>query len=162
MTFPRITVGKSAIHGRGLFAAQAIKAGAPVIEYAGERITPKEAARRYPERAGEPQVTHLLNVDKRTTIDGAVDGNEARYANHSCDPNAELMIYKKRVFLIALRPIKKGEEITYDYNLVIHGDVDVPTALQATACSCGSPKCRRTMLRLDDDPEALKLLRPNT
>lgn len=158
MSFPRVAAKKSKVHGKGLFAAEAIKPGAPVIEYAGERITPKEAQRRYPERADAPRVSHLLNIDKRTTIDGGVDGNEARFANHSCDPNTELLVYKRRVFLIALRPIKKGEEITYDYNLVIHGDVDVATALQTTACSCGAPTCRRTMLRIDDDPAALKAL----
>jgi uncharacterized protein len=159
VSFPRVTVGTSKVHGRGVFAGQAIKAGTPIIEYAGERITPREAQRRYPEVPGQPRATHLLNVDKRTTIDGAVDGNEAIYVNHSCDPNAELLVYKRRVFLIALRPIKKGDEITYDYNLVIHGNVDVPTALRATACKCGAKNCRRTMLRVEDDPEALKLLR---
>lgn len=159
MSFPKVSVTRSKVHGRGLFAGQAIKPGTPVIEYAGERITPKEAQRRYPEQEGKPRVNHLLNVDKRTTIDGGVDGNEARYANHSCDPSCELLVYKKRVFLIALRPLKKGDEVTYDYNLVIHGDVDVPTALKATACNCGAESCRRTMLRIDDDPVALAALK---
>lgn len=157
MKFPAVTVKASKIHGKGLFARAAIKPGTPVIEYDGERITPAEARRRYPELPGQPRETHLLSVDARTTIDAAE--SRARFANHSCDPTCELLVYKKRVFLIALKPMKAGDEITYDYNLVIHGDVDVATALAATACKCGAPNCRRTMLRIDDDPAALKAIR---
>lgn len=157
MKLPPVAVRASKIHGKGLFARTAIKPGTPVIEYDGERITPAEARRRYPEKPGEPRETYLLNIDRRTTIDAAK--NRIRFANHSCDPSCELLLYKKRAFLIALRPLGPGDEITYDYNLVIHGDVDVPTALAATVCKCGAASCRGTMLRVEDDPAALKALR---
>lgn len=157
MKFPAIAVRASKIHGKGLFARGAIAPGTPVLEYDGERITPAEARRRYPEKPGKPRETHLLNVDSKTTIDAAE--NRVRFANHSCDPSTELLVYKKRVFLIALRKLKAGDEITYDYNLVIHGDVDVPTALAATKCRCGAANCRGTMLRIDDDPAAARALR---
>lgn len=157
MSFPAVVVKASKIHGKGLFAKSAIKAGTPVIEYDGERITPAEARRRYPELPGKPRESYLLAVDSKTTIDGGK--SRVRFANHSCDPSCELLVYKKRVFLIALKALKAGDEITYDYNLVIHGDVDVPTALAATACNCGAKTCRRTMLRLADDPAAKRALK---
>jgi len=148
-----VAVKKSKVHGRGVFARGKIAAGAPVLEYVGKHLTPAEARRLHPESG------YLLNVDARTTIDGSDERNTARFLNHSCAPNLELLVYKKRVFLIALRDIERGEELTYDYNLVIHGDVDVPTALAETACACGAPSCRGTMLRVDDDPAAKKALR---
>jgi SET domain-containing protein len=146
-----IAVKTSPIHGEGVFARAKIKAGSPVLEYVGERLSPA-AARRREDRG------YLLNVDGKTTIDGSDESNTARFVNHSCAPNMELLVYKKRVFLIALRDIARGEELTYDYNLVLHGDVDVPTALAATKCSCGAAECRGTMLRIDDDPAAKKAL----
>lgn len=148
----QVAVKKSKIHGQGVFARAKIAAGAPVLEYIGERLSPAEARRR------DPENNYLLNVDARTTIDGSSDSNVAKFVNHSCEPNLELLVYKKRVFLIALRDIARGEELTYDYNLVLHGSVDVPTALAATVCSCGAPSCRGTMLRIDDDPAAKRAL----
>jgi SET domain-containing protein len=145
-----VQIKRSPIHGRGVFARTALAAGTPVLEYVGERITPAEARRRYPEVAGAPQGTYLLRLDGKTTIDGSDPSNTARYVNHSCDPNAELLVYKKRVFLIASRAIAKGEELTYDYGLVIRGDVDLATAISATACACGAPVCRGTMLRVSE------------
>ncbi len=149
---PPVVVKKSPIHGKGVFARANIAAGTPVLEYVGERLSPAEARRR------EPDNNYLLNVDARTTIDGSGEDNIARFLNHSCAPNLELLVYKKRVFLIALRDIARSEELTYDYNLVLHGAVDVPTALAATVCSCGTKECRGTMLRIDDDPAAKKAL----
>jgi SET domain-containing protein len=146
-----VTVKKSSIHGSGVVARAKIAAGTPTLEYLGKRLSPA-AARRQTDNP------YLLNVDARTTIDGSAENNVARFLNHSCAPNLELLVYKKRVFLIALRDIKRGEELTYDYNLVIHGDVDVQTALADTACACGAPDCRGTMLRVDDDPAAKKAL----
>lgn len=137
--FPKTTVKKSRVHGKGLFAGEDIAAGAPIIEYGGERITRAEARRRGHE--------HVLAIDARNAIDGTVDGTDARFANHSCEPNAEWMLYKKRAFLIANRAIAKGAEITWDYALEVSGKVDAITAMLATTCSCGAKGCRGTMLR---------------
>ncbi|MBI2391710.1 MAG: SET domain-containing protein-lysine N-methyltransferase [Deltaproteobacteria bacterium] len=144
--FPKVKVKRSRVHGQGLFAAEDIAEGTPIIEYTGERVTRAEARRRYASRPDA--AVQLLAIDARTSIDGAVGGSDARFANHACSPNAQLLVYKKRVFLVAIEPIAKGEEITYDYALEITGDVDAITAMVETVCSCGSPECRGTMLRI--------------
>lgn len=141
--FPKTTVKKSRVHGKGLFAAQAIEPGTPIIEYGGERITRAEGRRRSAANKGE----YVLAIDARMAVDGGVDGTDARFANHSCAPNSELLVYKKRVFLVAVEPIAKGDEITWDYSLEVSGDVDAITAMLATTCSCGAKGCRGTMLR---------------
>lgn len=139
---PKTAVKRSRVHGKGLFAGEDVAAGAPIIEYGGERITRAEARRRI--QAGHE---HVLAIDARTAIDGTVDGTDARFANHSCEPNAEWMVYKKRAFLIANQPIAKGAEITWDYALEISGKIDPITAMLETSCSCGAKGCRGTMLR---------------
>lgn len=79
----------SPIQGRGAFALRRIRKGTRIIEYLGERISPEEADNRYDDDAGERPHTFLFTVNKRIVIDGAVEGNEAAYLNHACDPNCE-------------------------------------------------------------------------
>lgn len=104
--FPKVIV-KRGIAGLGLFADQDIPKNTVIIEYIGERITPEEANNR----GGK----YLFEVDETVTIDGKMRGNRARYINHSCDPNCESEIKKKRVFIQSIKDIKKGEELCYDY-----------------------------------------------
>lgn len=141
--FPRTTVKRSRIHGKGLFAGEAIEPGAPIVEYGGERITRAEGRRRYAGKADD----WLLPISARMAIDGGVGGTDARFANHSCEPNAELLVYKGRAFFVATAPIARGDEITLDYALEIRGEVDAITAMLSTSCSCGARRCRGTMLR---------------
>jgi hypothetical protein len=141
---PAFEVRGSTIHGFGVFATRNIRKGSRVIEYLGERISTKEADRRYGERDDNHVV--LFTVDSRTAIDGGVNHNEARYINHSCSPNAQAEIHDKRVFIVAIRTIKAGEEITYDYNL--ESEEKGSKARKRFACLCGSENCRGTMLRL--------------
>jgi hypothetical protein len=142
---PLYRVRRSKIHGTGVFAASDIKKGTRISEYVGDRISHAEADRRYADKADDDNHTFLFTVDNRIVIDGGVGGNDAKYINHSCDPNCETVIDKRRVFIEAIRDIRKGDELGYDY-LIERDDSDPPDVDVIWACRCGSPKCRGTML----------------
>jgi hypothetical protein len=142
---PPVEVRNSKVHGKGVFAARQIKKGERIIEYVGERVSHDEADRRYEEKDENDSHTFLFIVDSKTVIDAGSDGNDARYFNHSCDPNCESVVEKRRVFIEALRSIAAGEEMTYDYQ--IHREDDDPQNIdEVFACRCGFPQCRGTML----------------
>jgi len=138
---PYVVIRKSKIHGSGGFAKKDIPAGARVIEYVGERITKKESDRRY-QRSWERSenghkgagIVYIFTLNKRHDIDGDVWWNTARNINHSCDPNCETDIIRGRIWIIATRDIKKGEEISYNYGYDYESWDDHP-------CRCGSEKC---------------------
>jgi SET domain-containing protein len=138
-------IRSSTIHGQGAFALQFIPKGTRVIEYTGERITPQEANVRYNDEEMEHPHTFLFTVDKRTVIDGARHGNEARYINHSCEPNCQTFIEDSRVFVEAIRDIPPGTELTYDYHLTRNGRYGAKWE-RRYACHCGAPSCRGTLL----------------
>lgn len=126
-----VVVRPSPIHSVGVYAATAIRKGTRIVEYVGERITPEEADRRY----DGVERTYLYGLDDgKTVIDGHGLG---AYLNHSCEPNCEVDEIKGRVWIFALRDIKAGEELVWDYNLY---DDESPAP-----CSCGSATCRGTM-----------------
>ncbi len=138
-------IRESAIQGRGGFATRAIRKGERIAEYLGERISWKEADSRYDDTGMGRHHTFLFSVTSRTVIDGAVDGSEARFINHSCGPNCEAVDDHGRIFIEAIRGIRDGEELTYDYAYerdAAHTDED--EALYS--CRCGSGKCRGTIL----------------
>ena len=99
MRKPCLEMRPSPIHGYGVFAARRIRKGTRLIEYTGERLTPSAADARYDDDHSEPPHVLLFTVDRRTVIDAGVGGNEARYVNHSCDPNCEAVIEQRRVIL---------------------------------------------------------------
>lgn len=141
----RIQVRKSGVHGKGVFAVVPIAAGETVIEYTGEIISWQEALRRHPHDPAQPNHTFYFHIDDEHVIDGAVTGNAARWINHACDTNCEADEDGGRVFIRALRDIAPGEELFYDYGLVI--DERMTAKLKKEfACFCGSPRCRGTML----------------
>ena len=142
---PPIEVRESPLHGLGVFATARIARGTRIIEYLGERVTHAEADRRYECKEPADNHTFLFIVDARTVIDAGVDGNEARFVNHSCAPNCESVIERGRVFIDAIRNIEPGEELTYDYQIQREAD-DPPDIDQVFACRCGSERCRGTML----------------
>jgi hypothetical protein len=142
---PFIEVRESPLHGLGVFAACRIRKGTRVIEYLGERVSHAEADRRYEQKDADDAHTFLFIVDARTVIDAGVDGNEARFVNHSCEPNCESVIEDRRVFIEALRAIEPGEELTYDYQIQREPD-DPPDVDAIFACRCGSERCRGSML----------------
>src|SRR5690606_23722497 len=137
-------VRRSKIHGKGVFATRRIPKGTRLIEYKGERITWEEADRRYDDSI-QPHHTFLFAVDDKTVIDGGRYGNDARWINHSCDPNCEAVEEDGRIFIETIRDIEPGEELTYDYSYIL--DEPHTAAVKARyPCYCGSPKCRGTIL----------------
>jgi uncharacterized protein len=142
---PLIEVRDSALHGKGVFTMQRIPRGTRVIEYLGERVSHHEADRRYDDKDAHDNHTFLFIVDSRTVIDAGVDGNEARFVNHACEPNCESVIEDRRVFIDALRTIEPGEELTYDYQIQREAD-DPPEVDELFACRCGGAACRGSML----------------
>jgi SET domain-containing protein len=142
---PPLEVRGSPLHGLGVFATRRIARGTRVIEYLGERVSHEEADRRYDHKDVRDNHTFLFIVDAHTVIDAGVDGNAARYVNHSCTANCESVIENRRVFIDAIRAILPGEELTYDYQ--IQRERDDPAEIDAIfACRCASERCRGTML----------------
>jgi hypothetical protein len=142
---PWIEVRVSPIHGRGVFAARAIPKGTRIIEYVGERISHREADRRYEHFDVSHNHTFLFVASARVVIDAAVGGNEARFINHSCEGNCESAIENRRVFIDASRDIALGEELGYDYEIGREDD-DPPNIDEIYGCRCGTRSCRGTML----------------
>jgi SET domain-containing protein len=142
---PLFEVRHSPIHGYGVFAARRIRKGAMVIEYLGDRVSHAQADERYKDKNPDDNHTFLFTVDARTVIDAGVDGNEARYINHACDPNCESTTVNRRVFIQAIRTIQPGEELSYDYRIARDSD-DAPNIDEIYACRCGARDCRGTML----------------
>jgi uncharacterized protein len=148
-TSPLVEARDSAIHGRGVYALAPIGKGERILEYLGERISHAEADLRYERKGDDDGHTFLFIASNRTVIDAGVDGNDARFINHSCNPNCETVIEGSRVYIDAIRNIKPGEELGYDYQLTWES-TDDPTELALYACHCGATKCRGTML--DTEP----------
>jgi SET domain-containing protein len=137
-----IKVRRSRVHGRGVFATRPIRKGRRIIEYTGRRVRWKDV----PADVKEAH-TFLFGInDGVDVIDPKIGGNEARWINHSCHPNCEAVEEEEgRVFIYALRNIKVGEELSYDYQLEV--DEPITRAVKAeNACHCGSKNCRGTML----------------
>jgi uncharacterized protein len=138
-------IRESPIHGKGAFATQRIPAGIRLIEYAGERLTPEEADARYPDEPGVPQHTFLFAIDDDIVIDAGVNGNDARWINHSCEPNCDAIVEGGRIWIESIRTIEAGEELAYDYALVLE-EPHTPAAKRRFPCACGSKRCRGTLL----------------
>jgi uncharacterized protein len=122
-------VGRCAT-GLGLFATAEIAKGAFIVEYTGRRISTAQAARLEARGA-----RYLYEINRRWTVDGSSRRNIARYANHSCRPNAESDVVRGKVILRAIKTIKAGDEITYDY-----GEEYFELFLEPVGCKCA--KCR--------------------
>ena len=141
----RIQVRRSGVHGKGVFALQALKRGEMIIEYIGEVISWDEALDRHPHDPSQPDHTFYFHIDDGRVIDASRRGNAARWFNHSCAPNCEADEVRGRVFIKALRSIKAGEELTYNYGLTID-ERYTPSLKKRFACHCGARECRGTML----------------
>ena len=145
MSDPLFEVRASPIAGWGAFALRPIRKGTRIVEYLGERIGQAEADSRYDDTLVEHPRVLLFTVDDRTVIDAGVNGNDARYINHSCEPNCKSVTRRGRVHIWAIGDISAGDELTYDYNLTRDGIGD-EEAYARYACRCGAPSCRGTML----------------
>lgn len=141
----KIQTRKSGIHGKGVFATQDIAEGETLIEYVGEIISWALAQRRHPHDPDDPNHTFYFHVDADRVIDALYGGNSSRWINHSCNPNCEADEQEGRIFIKALRNIRAGEELNYDYGLVI--DERYTKKLKAEyPCWCGARNCRETLL----------------
>lgn len=143
---PPFEVRKSTIHGRGVFATRDIPKGERLIEYKGERLTWQQAERRYPIDP-VPYHTFLFEIGNGDMcIDGARKGTNAKWINHSCKPNCEAVEDEdERVYIETARKIRKGEELTYDYNFILE-ERHTPAQKKLFPCWCGVKNCRGTML----------------
>ncbi|NBW78373.1 MAG: SET domain-containing protein [Betaproteobacteria bacterium] len=151
----RIQVRKSGVHGRGVFALVDLAEGELVMEYTGEVISWDEAQRRHPHDPANPSHTFYFHIDDQHVIDGKVGGNSARWINHACEPNCEADEQGGRIFIKTLRNIPAGQELNYDYGLMI----DEPYTKKLLAeypCWCGSKRCRGTLLAPKDDDKPYK------
>lgn len=120
----------SPIHGNGGFACCDIAVGTRIVEYAGERITKHESLRRC-----ELGNAFLFALDDEYDLDGNVEWNPARFLNHSCAPNSEAQRDEHgRIWIVALRAIGAGEEVTFNYGYDLEDYREHP-------CQCGAPAC---------------------
>lgn len=153
MSTPRTVVRRSPIHGRGVFANVDLPGQTRVLEYRGERIDSAEAFRRYGDNSGSGE-TYLFAVNDHWLIDGSVGGSSARFVNHSCDPNCEAVVWvnidgderRDRVFIDTLRPIRAGEELSFDYALGLSHEIAAADR-ERWRCRCGAVQCRGSLLR---------------
>jgi len=152
----RIQVRRSGVHGKGVFALQDLAEGETLIEYVGEIISWDEAQDRHPHDPKDPNHTFYFHVNEDRVIDALHGGNSSRWINHSCNPNCEADEENERIFIKALRNIKAGEELSYDYGLII----DEPYTKKLKAeypCWCGHANCRGTLLSPKDREDTPKI-----
>lgn len=138
-------VRHSPIQGFGGYATRPIAVGTRIVEYAGERLTAEAAEARYPDVIGERHHTYLFAIDDDVVVDAAVDGNEARFLNHSCAPNCDAVIEDGRIWIDAIHDIEVGEELVYDYAYILP-ERHTPAAKKRFPCFCGAITCRGTIL----------------
>jgi SET domain-containing protein len=146
---PWHAVRRSSLHGNGVFAARDIPSGTAILPYGGKRISAEHADAKHPSNPDDPFHTFFFSLSSGKVIDGGDQGNDARWINHSCAPNCEAQESAggTRVIITALRDIPKGEELFYDYGLVIDGKISKQMQ-RDYRCLCGAPDCRGTMLAL--------------
>jgi uncharacterized protein len=140
-----LRVRRSRLHGRGVFALRRIRKGTRIIEYLGDRVSHRAADLRYEDKELTDNHTFLFIVDRGIVIDGGMNGNAARFINHSCDPNCESVIEDRRVFIEAVRTIRPSEELTYDYQIGRDRE-DPPNVDEIFVCHCRAASCRGSML----------------
>lgn len=131
---PRIERRRSPISGWGVYAGQTIEEDAHIVEYKGQLVSQAEGARRE-SRYLPRQRIWIFNINTRWVRDAAFGGNIARYINHACSPNCYVDIVGHTIWIRASRRIRKGEELTYDYNT--EGWAKIP-------CRC-RPRCKRVL-----------------
>jgi len=149
----KIEARVSPIHGNGVFATDDIAEGERVIRYKGVLRTHDDVDEQYGD-IDEDGHTFLFTLNDDYVIDANVKANVARWINHSCDPNCEAVVeeddkgrpHKDKVFIEAIRDIKAGEELTYNYGIVLD-ERHTPKLKKLWGCRCGSPKCTGTMLQ---------------
>ena len=131
VSFPKIERKRSRLHGRGVFAGETINKNKRIIDYAGELIDNRQSEKREDKYLARGCIW-VFRVNRNWSRDAAVGGNVARFINHSCTPNCYIQVVGKTIWVRAAKRIRKGEELTYDYNT--EGDKVIP-------CQC-RPGCK--------------------
>ena len=126
-------VKKSKIDKNGLYANCNIKSGTRIIEYKGKIISVKQSEND--PKFDNSKAIYLFNLNKRYDLDGAYNFNIARLINHSCNPNCEVTGTGLKVWVHAIKDIKRGEEFSYDYGFSYDED------FKNYPCKCGSKNC---------------------
>jgi len=155
-------VKKSKVHGSGIFATKDIKKNTKIIEYLGEKVTKKEGDKRSAERIknflGKKDAgsVYIFELNKKYDIDGNTEYNNAKFINHSCNPNCEVDIVKNHIWISSIKKIEKGDELNYDYGYPFDKD-----DFSDHICKCGSHKCIGYIISQDDWPKYKKFLKKN-
>jgi uncharacterized protein len=144
---PPFEVRHSPIHGRGVYALRTIPKGTRIMEYKGDLITWDEVWERYPYEEDEAAQNHtfLFELDPKRVIDATETRWPAKWINHSCDPNCVARGEGEQIFIDALRTIRPGEELAYDYKITLE-ERHTPAVKKRYQCLCGTHKCRGTIL----------------
>ena len=134
-------VKRSKIHGTGIFATREIEENTKIIQYIGEKILKSEGDKRSEKRLNKylhsqkDGSVYIFELNRKYDIDGSPKYNKARYINHSCNPNCEVVGKGLKLWIESLKDIKKGEELSYDYGFSFDQDFkDYP-------CRCNSKNC---------------------
>jgi len=149
---------KSKIHNNGMFAIKDIPKGTKIIEYVGDVVDKKESDRRSDmtyEKAGknkEHGSVYIFELNRKSDVDGDVEWNTARFINHSCEPNCEVEIKSDKIWVVAIKDIKKGDELGYDYGY----DID---DFESHPCLCGKKKCVGYIVKEENWPKLKRMLR---
>ena len=139
-------VKTSPVHGKGVFARKTIPRGTRIFEYAGERVLKVNLARDLVN--GLTSLIYVMNLNGTLAIDGERGGNNARFINHSCDPNCEVLYFNETPYIYAMKEISEGVELNFDYKYGSDADVEA-TAEQKREwfpCNCGAENCKGTLI----------------
>ena len=144
---PFYEIRNSPIHGRGGFALRTIPKGTQIVEYKGDIISWAEVWRRYPddEEGDQQNHTFLFEIDDKRVIDATQRNYPAKWINHSCGPNCQAVGDDDKIFIEALRTIRPGEELAYDYKITLP-ERHTAAVKKRYTCLCGTRKCRGTIL----------------
>ncbi len=149
----KIAARRSSIHGNGVFAIAPIRKGERIVHYKGQLRSHAEVDAEYGDK-DEDGHTFLFTLNDEYVVDANRGGNIARWINHGCKPNCEAVVEeddggnrrKDRVFIEAMRAIRLGEELTYNYGIVL-STPHTAKEKKLWACRCGAKNCTRTMLQ---------------
>lgn len=133
-----LVVKKSGIHNKGVFAKKTIRKGTKIIEYTGQLVNKEESDKRQ-ERDAKNGTVYVFTLNKKFDIDGFIGGGHAMLINHHCEPNCETEEDNGRIWIKAIKTIRKGEELGYDYCF----DEDT---YKEHPCKCGAAKCRKFII----------------
>jgi len=150
-------IRQSPIHGRGVFARRKIRKGTRILEYIGEKVDKEESNRRglalfeVSQDTGGASV-YIFDLNEEWDLDGNKPYNNARLINHSCEPNCEMLNEDNHLWLFALKEIRQGEEIAFDYGYDIDHFMDHP-------CRCGTESCVGYIVSRAQWPQLKRALR---